>query len=126
MDATDLVNLNTMIPIGSIIAVGALVVTLQKIAKNFKKDQKEHAADILNAAKEADLLIKTQLEDKIKALKVELDNLGQSVEKDLEFTKANHNSEIKNLGEKIEALRQQLHEQHSSLVNLLSKLIDNK
>lgn len=114
-----------LVPVGSLIAIGSLVLTLQKIAKNFKKDREEHAAKILQQAKEEDALIKAKLEARVDKLSHELKTLQASVGKDIEHIKETYNGEIRNLGEKIEELRSELRNQHGQLVNLLSEMIRN-
>jgi predicted nuclease with TOPRIM domain len=123
MDFTDM---QTMIPIGALIAIGTLVLTMQKIFINFKKEKEEQAAKILQQAKEEDALLKAKLEAKIEAFGVELKSLEVSVEKDMDHLRETYNNELKNLGSKIEELRSELRNQHGQLVQLLTKMIDPK
>lgn len=112
--------------VGMAIALGTLVITLQKISKNFKKDRDEHAAKILQAAKEEDSLLKAKLEARIERISAEVKNLELSVNKDMDHLKETYSSEIKNLGEKIENLRDELRQQHSGLIELLTKIVGRK
>jgi chromosome segregation ATPase len=123
MDFTDM---TTMVPIGALIALGTLVLTMQKIYKNFKKDRDEHAAKILQAAKEEDALIKAKLEAKIEKLDMEIKSLEASVDKDMDHLKETYNNELRNLGSKIEELRSELRNQHGQLVQLLTKMVGGR
>lgn len=106
--------------------VATLVVTLQKVFKNFRKERDEYAAKILQTAKEEDSLLKTKLEAKIAEIDTKVKTLEISVNKDITHLKETYSAEIKVLGEKIETLRDELRNQHSQMVTLLSKLIDSK
>lgn len=119
----EMLDLSTMIPLGGLIALATLVLTMQKISKNFKKDRDEHAAKILQAAKEEDSLIKAKLEARIEKVGAELKNLELNVNKDINHLRETYNGEIKNLGNKIEDLRSELKNQHGQLVQLLSEMI---
>ena len=119
----EMLDLSTMIPLGGLIALATLVLTMQKISKNFKKDRDEHAAKILQAAKEEDSLIKAKLEARIEKVGAELKNLELNVNKDINHLKETYNGEIRNLGLKIEDLRSELKNQHGQLVQLLSEMI---
>jgi hypothetical protein len=112
--------------LGTILVIVTIVVTWQKIVKNAKKAKEDERATNLAAAKEADRLIRTQLEAKIEKLESQLNNLEISVTKDLIHLKDNYTSEIKNLGDKIEVLRDELNQRHSTLIDLLSKIVVKK
>lgn len=112
--------------LGIAIGVATLVVTLQKVFKNFRKEREEYAAKIIQSAKEDDQAIKLKLEAKIEALSTKINNLEASVNKDMAHLKDTYTSEIKNLGEKIENLRDELRQQHSGLIELLSKIVGKK
>lgn len=117
----------TMISVAATIsALGGAWLTIRKIARDAHKSKKEHAEEILSAAKELDLELKLKTDAKIQALDSQLKNLEANVKKDLEHLKETHTNEIKNLGEKIEALRDQLNSQHAQMIAFLSKLVDKK
>lgn len=109
---------------GLVTAVGTAIYTVQKVTKNLKTDKKEFKAEILQESFEADEKNKAELESKINALRTQLDTLSDSVEKDLAHLQQTQEGEIKALGEKIEHLRHELRAQHTSLINLVTKLID--
>jgi hypothetical protein len=96
----------------------------QKIVKSTKKSREEESAKILQAAKEADSTVKAELESKIEALSAQFVNLKTNIDKDIDYLKESHAMELKNIGQRIEILRDELRNQNASLVNLLSKLID--
>lgn len=117
-------ELNTMLPTaGVLITLGSLYLTVRKIQKDGEKSKKEQAAEILQSAKEELALKEKDMNAKIEAAETRIDNLEKSVEKDLKHLKETYTGEIHNLASKIEDLRQQLTDQHASLLNLLTKLI---
>lgn len=115
----------------NIIAVSAAITTLggawltvRKIAKDIDRSKRDQAKEFLESAREEDKLLKAKLEAKIEGMKADLKNLEFNVNKDISFLKESHSNEIKNLGERIESLRDELRTQHGQLLTLLSKLID--
>lgn len=100
--------------------------TLRKIQKDSEKAKKEQAAEILQSAKEEIALKEKDLDLKITSAEARIDALEKSVEKDLAHLRETYNGEIRNLGSKIEELRSELRSQHSQMVGLLTKMIDNK
>lgn len=119
-------DVTTAIPLGLLIAVSGLLLTWQKIAKNFKKEREEDAAKIIQTAKEEDALIKAKLDAKIEKVEAEVKLLELSVNKDIGHLRETYNNEIKNLGNKIEELRSELRNTHGQLVQLLTTLIESK
>jgi hypothetical protein len=123
----DPINFSALMSLGAIItALGTAWLTVRKIAKDSEKQKQIQAAKILQAAKEADSLLRTQLESKIHDLQTELKVLKESNEKDLNHLKETYNGEIKFLGQKIEELRSEVRNQHGQLVQLLSKMIEKQ
>lgn len=111
---------------GIITAVGGAWLTIRKISKDLQKSQEENNNEILKLAKN-DLLVKEQqLESKILSLEDKVENLEKGFQKDLEYLKESHNMEIKNLGEKIESLREEIQRQHAGVLNLLTKMLDQR
>lgn len=111
------------VPLAALVTLSGLVLTWQKIVKNSKKAREEDSAKILHAAKEEDSLLKLKLEARIEKIDAQLKTLEQSVTKDIDHMRSTYAAEIKVLGDKIEALRDELRSQHSGLVELLTKLI---
>ena len=120
------------VPLATVIAVSGLILTWQKIVKNIQKskderqkEQETREAKILQTAKEEDSLLKAKLEARIEKIDAQVKNLEFNVNKDIGHLKETYSAEIKVLGEKIEALRDELRNQHSQMVTLLSKLIES-
>ena len=111
---------------GLIAALGGLYGAAKRFIKHSEAKKAKYRQDILDQAKEEAEKVKAALEAKIKALEIEFAVQKQSVSKDLNFFKQTHNAEVKALGEKIEALRQDLQQQHQALIGLLTKLVSNK
>lgn len=111
--------------------------TVRKLNRDFKKERDLERAKILQEAKEAAAKVKQdlisqreiahqELIHKYANLETRLDNLEESVAKDFAHVRETYNGEIRNLGDKIEDLRTELRDQHGQLVQLLSKMIDNR
>jgi CII-binding regulator of phage lambda lysogenization HflD len=126
MDLPQISEIQAYGALGISIAVATLVVTIQKVFKNFRKEREEYAAKILQIAKEDDNSLKARLEARIAEIDTKVKTLEISVNKDITHLKETYSAEIKVLGEKIETLRDELRNQHSQMVTLLSKLIDSK
>lgn len=108
----------------AISVLGGAWLMIRKIAKDADRSKKNHAAAILQSAKEADSLIKTKLDGKIHDLEAQIRNYQENTEKDIEHLKETYSNEIKNLGEKIENLRDEVNSHHSQIIVLLGKMLD--
>lgn len=109
---------------GAITVLGGAWMTLRKVSKELHSSKERQQAKVLQAAKEADALLKLELNSKIKELEIKLADLKDDVEKDMVHLKETYNGELRFLGQKIEELRKEVHDQHSQLVSLLMKMID--
>lgn len=112
-----------------LIALGTIAtgfITVQKAVINAKKEREEENSKTLNLAlMEIQRHVET-LELKIKASIDENENLRESVNKEFGYVKATYNNEIKNLGEKIEGLREEVRGQHAQLVALLTTMVSER
>lgn len=97
--------------------------TIRKISNDAERQKKVQEAKILQAAKEADASNYAKLDSKIHDLAIELKVHKESNQKDLDHLRETHNSELKNLGEKIETLRDELRQQSKNILELLTKMI---
>lgn len=123
----DILDSNVLMAIaGSVGAIGGAILTVQKIFKNINRGKAERDAKVLLEAKEAASTMRRELQVEIDELKLEFTNLKENVDKDLLHLRETYNGEIRNLGDKIEDLRTELRNQHGQLVQLLSKMIDNR
>lgn len=120
-------DMTVSMEVGSVIAsiVGAWV-GLWKIGKDIRKERDEEAARVLQAAKESDARVMGELNGKISLLEADFENFKHEVEKDFLHIKETYSNEIKNLGDKIEILRDELRQQHTNLLALLTKLTNNQ
>jgi chromosome segregation ATPase len=110
---------------GVIITIGSAYLTIRKIQKDSEKSKKEQSAEILQSAKEEIALKEKDLQSRFNLLDTRIENLETSVEKDLQHLRETYNGEIRNLGTKIEELRSELRNQHTQMVSLLTKMIEN-
>jgi hypothetical protein len=111
---------------GAITACGGLWAGYRHIRYSMQAKKDKYRQDIIDQAKEEMAKIKVGLENRIKVVEIELQTQKESVSKDLSHLKDSYTSEVKILGQRIEELRQDLVSQHSSLVALLTKLVDSK
>lgn len=95
-----------------------------KIFREIKKAKKTHAEDILARAEEKTKEIEGKLISKINLLEIDVENLKASVKTDISNLKDNHAIELKNLSERIDNLREELRQQHTGILTLLTKLVE--
>jgi predicted nuclease with TOPRIM domain len=109
-----------------VIALGGIVSTIftaQRIMKGLKEERDKENEKILDRALSELEKEKTLLEIKIQACENENERLKEMMEKEIEFVRSTYNTEIKNLGEKIESLKEEVKSQNTQIIGLLSKLI---
>jgi chromosome segregation ATPase len=109
---------------GIISGAGSLWVGWRHIRYSAQAKKDRERQDILDKANEELGRVKRELESKIGSLKQEFENHKSNLVKDLDFMRSTYNAEIKVLGEKIESLREDLGQQHSQMVALLTKLVN--
>jgi chromosome segregation ATPase len=112
--------------VGAIVTLGTALHIVQKIVRNWRKAKEESSAKILQAAKEEISLAKMKLEARIKDVESDLENLRISLSKDLEHAKEQYSIELKNLGEKIEETRKELRYHHTQILQLLTKMVEDR
>jgi len=111
---------------GAITALGGAWAVIQKVSNSFKRRKALHRQEILKEAREEIESVAQKLEAKINKLENELEIQKESVSKDLEHFKDSYKAEIETIGRQISELRRDLAEQHSSLLTLLTKLVDSR
>ena len=111
---------------GAVTAIGGIYAALRHLKYSSQNKKNNYRNQILEEGKAEIDKVKEQLEERIRLLEVELKNQKESVSKDFSHLKEVYNQEIRVLGEKIESLRTDLAAQHSNMVALLTKLVDNK
>jgi len=110
--------------LGGITAVATAWYSVQEVLKEYRRRRNSVSNEVLEKAKEYDAEIKRELKARIDLLEVDVHNLKESIQKDISNIKDNHALELKNLSEKIGAIRDQLNDQHSQLMSILVKMID--
>ena len=111
---------------GIVTALGALYGATRHAIARSRRKKEEYRQGILKEANDSMTKIKAELEEKIKSVESEIQAQKLNVSIEFSHFKETHNAEIKVLGEKIESLRQDLHDQHQALVSLLTKLVESK
>ena len=109
---------------GAVTAVGGLYAIVKRLMANSKRKKEEHKEVILNIAKEEAERIVGLLEDKVKKLELEVEIQKNNISKDLTHLRETYDNELKSLGEKIELLRADVAQANSSIVGLLTKLVN--
>ncbi len=109
---------------GAVTAMGGIWTAYRhvKFSLQAKKDRERQA--ILDKAKEELGRVEAKLELKIRSLQEEIEIHKQNMDKDLSHMREMYDGELKNLGNKIDELRRDLSDQHSSMVALLTRLVD--
>lgn len=107
-------------------AIGTVYLTFQRVKKEFNEDVEKQ----INAVKigaEDDLKIEMRLmSTKIEALQKDMASMEASFQKDIDHIKSTYNNEIKNLGDKVEHLREEVRLQHTQILGLLTKMLGEK
>jgi len=111
---------------GGITAIGGIYTAIKKWIRHSTDKKEKYKQDILKQARSETEKIRRELEDKIEKLEIEVETQKQNIYKDIGYLRESHSNEIRNLTEKIEELREDLKIQHVGILNLLTKLVDNK
>lgn len=134
MDAN--IQLSSILVIaGAITTILTAWLKIRSLTKDFKKERDLERAKIIQEAKEVAAKVKADLMNqreiahqelifKYAGLETRLDNLEESVQKDLGYIRQKQEGEIRVLGDKIEDLRTELRTQHGQLITMLTKMID--
>lgn len=117
---------------GAISAIGGSWLTVRKIQKDADASREKSEGAIL-AKSQAQVdkamaerkLIQKEFEGRLSEIEQDLAAHKAAVEKDFAHVRETYNGEIRNLGQKIEDLRSELRNQHTQMVTLLTKMIDN-
>ena len=110
---------------GAITVIGGSWLTVRKIQQGADASKKALSEEILKAAREELAVKEKDLQARLNQLDTRIETLETSVDKDLQHLRETYNGEIRNLGQKIEDLRSELRNQHTQMVSLLTKMIDN-
>lgn len=117
---------------GAVTAIGGSWLTVRKIHKDADETRKAHEGAILEKAQaQVDKamgerkLIQKEFEGRLSEIEQDMVAHKAAVEKDFAHVRETYNGEIRNLGQKIEDLRSELRNQHTQMVTLLTKMIDN-
>lgn len=117
---------------GAVTAVGGSWLTVRKIQKDSEASKEKNQEEIL-AKSQAQIdkaigerkLIQKEFEGRLSELEQDIAAHKAAVEKDFAHVRETYNGEIRNLGQKIEDLRSELRNQHTQMVTLLTKMIEN-
>lgn len=117
---------------GAVTAIGGSWLTVRKIQKDAETSREKHESVILaksqaqvDKAMHERKLIQKEFEGRLSEIEQDMVAHKAAVEKDFAHVRETYNGEIRNLGQKIEDLRSELRNQHTQMVTLLTKMIDN-
>ena len=109
-----------VISLGTLIGIYWNVLRIKKAFQDEMKERMESAIKLAESVAESKVkLMEVKMDNLIK----EINNLEDSVQKDIAYMKQNYGSEIKNLSDKIENLRDETKSQSTQILALLTKLI---
>lgn len=101
-----------------------LFLSFSKLKASFQQEVDSRIkAEVANARSIAEGDLKA-VDLKLDSLAKDIANLEQKVDRDIEHVKIIYNSEIRQLAEKIESLRDDVQKQHNQLVSILTKLVE--
>lgn len=104
MESLNIVN----IAISIIVGIATFFATIWAMKREFKEELKE------------------VYDPKFQALAAQIEALEEKTKQETDHIRMTYNSEVKNLGEKIEHLREEVRDQHKQIINLLTELIREK
>jgi predicted RNase H-like nuclease (RuvC/YqgF family) len=111
---------------GAATAIGSTWAAIKHIQYNKKFKKEKERQEILSKASEEMAKIEVKLNVRINQLEIELEAQKLSVSTEFVHVKDTYNSEIRVLGQRIQELRQDLADQHSSMIQLLTRLVGSK
>lgn len=111
---------------GAISLVGGAIVTVQKIIARNEAAKKQAEAKLLHEAKEAVNSVRRDMEGELKLVRQELDNLENSMNKDLGYMKEAYEGDMRALGDKIETLRDDVRNHHSQIITFLTEMLKKR
>lgn len=103
---------------------GAVWFIVRLAVIRLEKSRIRHKAELLQTVKDGDAALNVKLDSKVHELETSLADFKKDIDKDMAHLKETYNGELKFLGQKIEELRKEVHNQHGQLVDLLLKMID--
>lgn len=109
-----------VISLGTVIGIYWNVTRIKKAFEDEMDKRMSNAIRLAEVAAENKVKL---MEVKMDSLIKEINNLEDSVQKDIDYMKQNYGSEIKNLSDKIENLRDETKSQSTQILALLTKLI---
>ncbi len=111
---------------GAVTAFGGLYTGVRALLAASRRRKAEYRQAILDEAQIEMDKIEASMQEQVRALAMELETQKSSVARDMDHMREIYNSELKVLGQKIDDLKQDLAAQHSSMVALLTKLVDSR
>lgn len=112
-----------------VIALSTLIglyLSVAKIKAGFKEELQKETEKAIEYARDSAKSDIALLNTQIEGLSKEINRLEDSFNKDVSHIRETYNNEIRNLGHKIEELREEVRGQHSQLVTLLTKLVSER
>jgi polyhydroxyalkanoate synthesis regulator phasin len=91
-----------------------------------KKDIKAEIAKDIQALKDHYKAEHEKVDLRLDAVRNEILGLEKKVERDIEHVRMTYNSEVRNLTEKVEGLREEVRQHHGQLLGLLAKLVSSE
>lgn len=121
-------DLNTLLEAsaGAVTAFGGLYTGYRHIRYSIQAKKDKERQELLDKANEEMLKVKKDLEEKIQKLEAEVASQKENIYRDLGHLKEIYGTEMRVLSEKIDEIKSNLNDQHSAIVNLLTKLINSK
>jgi predicted DsbA family dithiol-disulfide isomerase len=111
---------------GAVSVAGGCFEGYRRLTTASKRKKEIYRQAIIDQASEEMGKVKRELEEKIEHLEEELKDQKANISKDLSHMREIYNAEISVLSEKIDSLRRDLADQHTSMVGLLTKLVNTR
>jgi hypothetical protein len=107
-------------------SIAGLWLTFIQIKKKVAEEFQSKVNSAIDTAAKAGEHQADLLRRELELLDGKIQSLESSFAKDVEHIKSTYNNEIKNLAERIDVLRDEVRGQHSQLVGILTKMLNDK
>lgn len=116
---------NLIIPVmGALAALAAAYHQINKLKKEFKKEMNKDTSATIELMKKTSENDLNFLKMRVEELDKDIKQLEKNMDKEMDHLKEVYSNELKGLSVKVDELRDEIRTSHSSLISLLTKMID--
>lgn len=109
-----------------VVTLGSAYIGIKKLQNDSKKEKAEHDALILLEAKEAIASLEREINSKFEALRAEIEAQKEIVGQEIGHVKETYSTDMSNVSQKLEELREDVRTQNNQMISLLTKMAETK